>query len=845
MKEKIGFLSFIPIPALAVAIFLLYSTVSPSLHYDPVWLISVTNTLFITLICLAVAIIAVKNYRVTGRVQVLMLGCGALAFGLGGMAAGFLRGVPDGANINVTIYNISALIGALFHFAAALVLISGLSPEAGARRKGTWLLFSYSGITVFMVLVTLASLRGILPTFFIQGAGPTPLRQAVLGSADILFAFSFIVFIGTYFRNREAFLYWYSLALALTSISLAAFFIEHSVGSPVGWAGRFAQYLGGVYFLAAILKAIRSAQARNTSLDNVLTSSLSPPEERFRVLAENRRRAEEALRESEQRVRLKLESILSPEGDTGDLELAEIIDVPALQSKMESFYKISRFPMAIIDVKGKVLVGVGWQKICTEYHRRHPETSRYCLESDTQLSAGVAPGEAKLYKCKNRMWDIATPIMVGGQHVGNVFSGQFFFEEEPVDYEFFRAQARKYCFDEKEYMAALGAVPRISREWLDAGMDFLMKLAQTISQLSYSNIKLARSLAQQDALTKSLKRVKEEWERTFDSVPDLMAIMDDRHRIVRANRAMAQRLGVSPQECAGQVCYMGVHGMHRPHSDCPHSLTIADGRAHEAEIHEDRLGGDFLVTTTPLSDESGRMIGSVHIARDITARKRMEREKADFLAMLTHDLKSPLSTIIGYSELLMQKGDIGAEDCFMLSAIEQGGSKLLGMVNDFLTISRMESGSLDLNAREEDMGDVIKGIEEEYRPLALKKGMEFTVKAEDGLLVRIDKKHMERAVANLVENAFNYTPDGGEVVLTSAWADGGVVISVRDTGIGVPPEEQARVFDKYYRSQRTKGTKGTGLGLAIVKAVAEAHGGSVGLASGPEKGSTFRIFLPF
>ena len=175
------------------------------------------------------------------------------------------------------------------------------------------------------------------------------------------------------------------------------------------------------------------------------------------------KRAEEALRASEQRVRQKLEALLSPAGDIGNLELADIIDAPAIQSLMDHCYELVHIPMAIIDLKGKVLVGVGWQDICTQFHRMHPETCKYCIESDTQLTAGVAPGEFKLYKCKNNMWDVATPIIVGGKHVGNLFTGQFFFDDEPLDRELFRAQARKYGFDEAKYLAALEAVPRLSR----------------------------------------------------------------------------------------------------------------------------------------------------------------------------------------------------------------------------------------------------------------------------------------------------------------------------------------------------------------------------------------------
>jgi PAS domain S-box-containing protein len=123
-----------------------------------------------------------------------------------------------------------------------------------------------------------------------------------------------------------------------------------------------------------------------------------------------------------------------------------------------------------------------------------------------------------------------------------------------------------------------------------------------------------------------LLRAKREWECAFDSVPDLIAILDTQHRVLRANREMARRLGVTPKECVGLLCYEVVHGKNHPPVSCPHLQTLNDGLEHVAEVVEERLGGDFLVTTTPLLDEKGVMIGTVHVARDITVRKRMENE---------------------------------------------------------------------------------------------------------------------------------------------------------------------------------------------------------------------------
>lgn len=140
---------------------------------------------------------------------------------------------------------------------------------------------------------------------------------------------------------------------------------------------------------------------------------------------------------------------------------------------------------------------------------------------------------------------------------------------------------------------------------------------------------VAHDITERKHAEEKILQAKEEWERTFESVPDLIAILDKEHRIVRVNKAMAEKLGTSAEKAIGLRCYEVVHGMKTPHDICPHLLTCADGKEHVAEVHEDRLGGDFLVSTTPLYDMDGSLIGSVHVARDITASKRAEKALRD------------------------------------------------------------------------------------------------------------------------------------------------------------------------------------------------------------------------
>ena len=171
-----------------------------------------------------------------------------------------------------------------------------------------------------------------------------------------------------------------------------------------------------------------------------------------------------------------------------------------------------------------------------------------------------------------------------------------------------------------------------------------------------------------------LWQAKNDWERTFDSVPDFIAILDNQHRIVRANRAMAHQLGVPPEKAVGLFCYQCVHGLNTPPDFCPHVQTMKDEKEHTVEVHESRLGGDFLVSTTPLRDEKGHMIGSVHVARNITERKKAEEALQEYqehleklveerteqlkdserlaaigatAGMVGHDIRNPLQAITG------------------------------------------------------------------------------------------------------------------------------------------------------------------------------------------------------
>lgn len=209
---------------------------------------------------------------------------------------------------------------------------------------------------------------------------------------------------------------------------------------------------------------------------------------------------------------LDIANILFSKYDLSTIKLVEIINSSRLQSLMDDFYELTGIGMSIIDMEGNLLVRTGWEEICTKFHRVHPETEKRCIESDTQLTQDIEPGEYMIYRCKNNMWDIATPIIVGDIRVGTVFTGQFFFKDDEIEREFFIKQAEKYGFDKEKYLSALEKVRRWSKETVETAMRFLTKFASLVSELGYKNFLLERLVKDQrlkeQRLEKSEKKLK-------------------------------------------------------------------------------------------------------------------------------------------------------------------------------------------------------------------------------------------------------------------------------------------------------------------------------------------------
>lgn len=584
-----------------------------------------------------------------------------------------------------------------------------------------------------------------------------------------------------------------------------------------------------------------------------------------------RKAAEVALRESEERVRAKLDAILSPEGDIGELELADIIDVPAIQKIMDDFYRLTHIGVGIINIKGDVLVGTGWQDICTKYHRINPETCRYCIESDTILSKGVEQGTYKMYKCKNKVWDIATPITVGGKHLGNLFLGQFLFDDDSLDEEFFRAQAKQYGFDEKEYIAAYKSMPRWSHETVDAVMNFYMKFADMFSKLSYSNIKLTRTLTERDRFMISLQESEERYRSLVEHAPDAIFVNFE-GRVGLVNEACLNLFGAEkPEEILGKSPFELFHPDF--HELIRERIRFMEKKGEPSPPTEEkiiRLDGTVVDVEVSASPFSWGGTNAIHIIlRDITDRKiaeaelnklyaEMEQRVIDRTAQLeaankeleafsysvSHDLRAPLRHMSGFvdllekrfSELLPEKGR------HYINNIADSTRQMGMLIDDLLAFSR--SGRAEIRQEDLDMNIILKDVIDHLKHDTDNRKIEWIIPVLPESYG--DQSMLKLVWTNLLTNALKFTRKRKQarIEIGAEEKKEEIVYFVRDNGVGFDMRYANKLFGVFQRLHSTEDFEGTGVGLANVRRIVARHGGQTWAKAKLRKGAAFYFSMP-
>ena len=338
----------------------------------------------------------------------------------------------------------------------------------------------------------------------------------------------------------------------------------------------------------------------------------------------------------------------------------------------------------------------------------------------------------------------------------------------------------------------------------------------------------------------------------WQQLPDGIATADPSGKIIRANCAMAALLGsggdAASLEDANILHSLPVHDAQTDQS----GLESLSDPAHlqRPVVCELSVGAaqTLRVARQPLRQQGGELQGHMWTVRDVTQQKLAEQMRDQFIDAATHELRTPLANIKAYAETLasMDEPDLESQKEFC-NTINSEATRLARFVDDLLSISSMEAGSLSLDRQNVDTKRLLDEVVEKVRPLTRSKSLEFDVQLPAKMPeLNLDKDKIIAMLVNLLGNAVKYTPSGGRVGLKVKVADKLLQIDVDDTGVGIPADDVAKVFDKFFRGNdpRVLEETGTGLGLSLAREVVRLHGGDIHVTSEIDKGSTFSVMLP-
>ncbi|MBI2864290.1 MAG: PAS domain S-box protein [Chloroflexi bacterium] len=380
------------------------------------------------------------------------------------------------------------------------------------------------------------------------------------------------------------------------------------------------------------------------------------------------------------------------------------------------------------------------------------------------------------------------------------------------------------------------------------------ELAERQDELEAKNAETQQANRELERLVEVSQHQEARLRTIIDASADGIMVVDGKQTVVSINPTLEAMLGFSEGELIGHTCKYRL-GAHQASGDlvcdsvCPFLFPVGGSPKSVDATVTTRDGRQVWVNVAygPIYDAQGRVTAVVHSIRDISARKELEQLKDEFLSMVAHDLKTPLTSIKGYAQLLHRralKNESRSDELQSLETIDSQSKRMLNMINRLLEITRIQMGRLELRLEPTDLRQLAERIVEQAQVTTERHKLLFQAEAKDVVGIW-DSTYVEEVLGNLVDNAIKYSPQGGKIELKLQSVGGEACVSVRDQGPGIAKADQSRLFERYYRTARARqGAQGLGLGLYICRGLVEAHGGRIWVDSQEGMGSTFHFSLP-
>ncbi len=363
---------------------------------------------------------------------------------------------------------------------------------------------------------------------------------------------------------------------------------------------------------------------------------------------------------------------------------------------------------------------------------------------------------------------------------------------------------------------------------------FYMRFRQVAARVNSSYTARAEALAERDALAETLQRDRHYLAALGESSNDALLLLDENRQIVWGNR-IAWEWFSNGQPSLGQTFIVLVR-------DYELNQAVADAIAgHRAMVRQAMVGGRTLrIWATPVEAYGGAAVA----IEDVSELQRLGRARRDFVANISHELRTPLANIDLAAQTLRTNPTDPALTRRMLDQIQAQVQLLSQLSREMMELAQIESGQVLLRLVPTEVAGVVRNSVSHLLPQAAMKGQHLSVWVPDGLLALIDEEQIGRVIGNLVHNAIKFAPEGGIISISAQAVGEDVQVCVSDTGPGIPKDEQARIFERFYKADRARSKGGTGLGLAIARHIVEGHGGRIWVESTPGHGATFCFTVP-